>query len=271
VTKKELFAIARDLGIDLVGAAPIERFAGVRPQNHPSSIFPQARTVIALGREIPRGMFRGIEEGTLWTRASRQVTPILAYNLARHIEDDGFIAVPVSPIAEERWPDGVPVSEGKVAPNVSPSLEYAAVAAGLGEIGTCGLFLTPQFGPRQGLGMIITDMEVEPDALFAGTVCDRESCNKCVAACPLGAFGPAAETVVAGKTMRVASIDHRKCKLCPNGAFPDTSFAAAKPNRLSAACNRACITHLDQQGRLGKKYRNPFRKREPWALGAVDV
>jgi epoxyqueuosine reductase QueG len=46
--------------------------------------------------------------------------------------------------------------------------DFAAQAAGLGEIGRGKWLLTPEFGPRQMLTMILTDAELEPDAPFAG-------------------------------------------------------------------------------------------------------
>ncbi len=258
MTRAALEGFVHDLGLDLVGVAPIERFAGVAPERHPATIFPEAKTVVVIGLEIPRGTFRGIEEGTLWTRAPRQLPPKQTYQVARFLEQDGWEAVPVSPLAPERWPDGVPVAEGKVPPNVSPSLENAAVSAGLGEIGLCGVFLTPQFGPRQSLAMLITDAPLEPGPAHAGTICDGASCAACAAACPLGAID-----------VKTATVSRRACRLCPNGVFADETSKQAVPNFLTAACVRACIAHLEEAGKLTKRYNSPFRKRKPWAQGLV--
>ena len=41
-------------GLDLVGVANIERFAGAPPRMHPSSIMPSARSVIVVARRILR-------------------------------------------------------------------------------------------------------------------------------------------------------------------------------------------------------------------------
>jgi hypothetical protein len=48
----------------LIGFAGKERFEGVDPQHNPFSIFPEANTVIMLGKRICRGALRGVEEGT---------------------------------------------------------------------------------------------------------------------------------------------------------------------------------------------------------------
>jgi len=89
-------------GLDLVGVANIERFEGAPPRMHPSSLFPECRSVIITGRRIPRGVYRGIEEGTLWSnytfygynRLNSWFRPKGTYDTACFIEDHGWEAVP---------------------------------------------------------------------------------------------------------------------------------------------------------------------------------
>ncbi|MDW7656122.1 MAG: hypothetical protein SCM11_02985 [Bacillota bacterium] len=273
LSKKDLLVYAARSGIDAVAVAPADRFKDVEPQRNPLTIFPQAKSIIICAREIPRGSFRGTEEGTLWTRAGRLIEAHYVYQLARFLEDEGGVAVPSSPMAAERWPEGVVFRTGTIAPNVYPDLAYAVVACGLGEIGYCGLVLTPQFGTRQALGMIITDLEIETDPVFQGSVCERENCAECVAACPLGAIdaSQATEQTVCGVTFKVAAVNRQKCLYCPNGAFPDTSHSEAMPNRLTAACGRACLAHLDESGVLAHQYKTPFRRRQPWGIDIHDI
>jgi len=52
----------------------------------------------------------------------------------------------------------------------------------LGEFGWNNLFLSPEYGPRQRIGSIITDASLVPDPLYNGPpLCDR--CMECVKAC----------------------------------------------------------------------------------------
>jgi epoxyqueuosine reductase len=264
---------ARAQGADLIGIAPIERFEGVSPHMHPASILPEARAVIMLTREIPRGRFRGIEEGTTWWSVDDVLSPRISYDVCRFLEGERWEGVPIYPLALERWPEGVAVAPDRPAPNVTPSFHYAAVAAGLGEIGYCGAFLTPQFGHRQQLGMVITDAELSADPLFEGKVCEGLDCAACVRGCPLGAISAeeTEEVSIAGKTATVARINFTACKKCPNGAFPSRSEVSGEPNRLSAACMRACMVRLEEMGTLTKKYHQPFRRREPWTLDILEA
>jgi epoxyqueuosine reductase QueG len=269
MTRSELEKYAAKCGIDRIGIAPVNRFKELPPQFSPLSIFPEMRSVIVCVQEIPRGIFRGVEEGTLWQRAPRQISPHDMYEFARYLEDSGCLAVPCSPLAQERWPEGIKFRQGNVEPNVYPSLEYAAVAAGLGEIGYAGLFLTPQFGIRQSLGMLITDLDIAGDPLFDGTVCDR--CGECAASCPMGAALGETAVRILDRTFTCAAFNRNLCSLCPNGAFPDTTSDKAMPNRLTAACGRACLAHLDSGGKLEKKYKSPFRRRPAWGMTLEEL
>jgi epoxyqueuosine reductase len=293
----ELKQFCTSIGVALAGIAPMERFDGLPASEHPRGIFPEARSVIVIGQEIPRGHFRGVEEGMLWTQPNKRILSKYTYEVARFVEADGWEAVPVVPHSATRWPGGRPVAPGRPAPNVLPSLEFAAVAAGLGEIGFCRIFLTPQLGPRQSLGMLLTDAELEPDPVYGGALCGRRDCLECLAGCPLGAISAdRTESVeILGTRKDYAVINYAACRVCPNGAFPDKSFLAGTeenivaishnqprtkadagarggiPNRLAAACNRACIAHLEAAGLLTRRYNQPFRKRAPWKLGLYDT
>jgi len=55
---------AQDCGADLVGIGSMDRFEGAPKQMDPRYVFPEAQTVVGLAFRLPRGFFRGIEEGT---------------------------------------------------------------------------------------------------------------------------------------------------------------------------------------------------------------
>lgn len=270
---------AKRIGIDLIGFASRDRFDGVDAQHNPFSIFPEAKTVILLGKRICRGALRGVEEGTNFgdyalfgkNWLEDEFLSLACYDLVNAIEDEGYEACPIFPNPSELRPSGVSVAEGRPEPNVYPDFDYAAVACGLGEIGLNGLFLSPRFGSRQRFHMIITDAEIEPTPIFEGTVCDR--CGKCVTSCPLGAIDAEhTQTVeICGKKMEVATINYDVCRTCKNGACPNRFASYARPDRVAALCNRTCLCHLEENGLLGNKFENAFRQSDAWAIGGSNA
>ncbi len=187
-----------------------------------------------------------------------------------------------------------PVSPDKPAPDVYPHLRIAAFCAGLGEIGYSKMFLSPEFGPRQRLAFILTDAPLEPDPLFPeGGLCDR--CMACVKACTVGAI-PTHRTVkvtVAGRDLEWADIDMTRCStgFC-GGSSSHNPFAVTaedkeqfgqrvgiaqnhklKPMYMyaralegAAGCIRACMIHLEEQGKLRTTFTSRFRTAEPWRM-----
>lgn len=270
---------AKKIGIDMIGFANRERFDVVDAQHNPFSIFPEAKTVILLGKRICRGALRGVEEGTNFgdyalfgkNWLEDEFLSLACYDLVNAIEDEGYEACPIFPNPSELRPSGVSVAEGRPEPNVYPDFDYAAVACGLGEIGLNGLFLSPRFGSRQRFHMIITDAEIAPSPIFAGSVCDR--CGKCAESCPLGAIDTEnTQTIeICGKQMQVASINYDLCRTCKNGACANRFASYARPDRVAALCNRTCLCHLEENDLLDNKFENAFRHSDAWAIGGTNA
>lgn len=262
---------------DLVGIAPIERFEGIFANHHPCSIFPETQSVIVVGKRITRGTLRGVEEGTqmdiygqygLSWLADRMLA-ITTIALATWIEDHRWEAVPLQDLPPQAPPSGVPVAPHLPAPNVMVDAKDAAVRAGLGEIGYSGELLTPQFGPRQRLQMILTDAVMEPSPLCGTPVCT--GCKQCATTCPLDAIPMDSSSTIdiCGKSMPIADVNYETCRSCQNGARPNPNHPAGLPDRLGALCTRSCIQNLEQASRVANRFDTPFRKRAPWQKDGV--
>lgn len=270
---------ARRAGADLVGIAPIERFDGIAKSHHPSAIFPEARSVVVVGKRITRGCLRGVEEGTQFSLYStyamnwvpHRFLALTTVAVATFLEDSRWEAVPVPNLPREVPPMGVPVTPEAPAPNVMIDFADAAVRAGLGEIGYTGELMTPEFGHLQRIQMILTDAELEPDPICELEICDR--CGACVRACPLGAISEVggSEIEICGRRMKVADIDAEICSRCRNGAWPNPDHPSGPPDRLAAACMRACVSHMEERNCLTKRFRAPFRKRPAWNVAENGV
>lgn len=263
MTTPEFKEIARSMGVDLIGVAPVERFALFAPEASPLAIQPQTKSVIVLAFSIPRGALQGMEQGTAGYTLNMGIPGSVAlettYQLCRRLENEGWEATPLFQQAGDMRGQGLAVSPDKPEPNVIVEFDYAAHAAGLGEIGRGKFLLTPQFGPRQMLTIILTDAPFDADAPFAGSVCDK--CGACAAACPAGALdatrlhqAPLCAGEAGWYPLRIEN-----CRVCQTGISRLPYSTGSEPFRLGAACGRACVAHLEDSGRLTRRFALPFR------------
>lgn len=269
---------ALQVGADLVGIASIDRFKEVPPDKNPVSIFPECKSVIVIGRRVLRGTLRGVEEGTNFSSTyglfgyrwlEDNFISQTTYDLDIYIESAGWEAVPLFGYSQEGMPKGRKVSPDKPEPNVILDLDYAAQAAGLGEVGLGGFFLTPKYGHRQRFALILTDAELTPDPVFNGKICAE--CGACVSACPFGAIDPEnrIKVGVPGYEREVARVDYEVCRSCPNGAM-QAPGRGNRPDRLAAVCARTCMVRLEQAGKCSNEFENDFRKRKPWVVDSFQ-
>jgi len=322
ITSQEIKAAAKRLGADIVGIGSIDRWSTAPIQMDPKQIMPRAKSIIAMGFRVFRGSLRGIEEGTYFSNYSAMgyggitylYMPMTVINLSKMIEDAGYEAVPMGHQSDWRSIDNLgypyknhsrPVAPGKAAPDVMINLRIAAFLCGLGEIGYSKMLLTPEFGPRVRVGIIITDMELEPDPIMEpGTLCNR--CMACVRECPGGCI-PADRTIkttAGGYELEWADVDMEKCGSAFVGAeenaegetfdYYGDGQCTHKPSSISPfykkprnlyntgqavcgakGCTRACMVSLEARGVLKNKFENPFRTSKPWHVDwtqdAVEV
>ena len=316
LTAAEVKKKALALGADEVAIGNIARWAGAPIQQDPVQIMPEARSIIAMSFRVMRGSLRGIEEGTFFSNYSAMgyggitylYMPLVVINLAKFIEDDGYEAIPYGHQSDWRAIDQVgklrkdyarPVAPGRAAPDVAVHLRIAAYLAGLGEIGFSKMFLSPRFGPRCRVGIVITDLPLDADPIRPqGQICDR--CYECVKACPAGALKKTKTVKVnlAGHDLEWTDINCEACDMAFGGGKRTTDEApeseqfrpkwgkwsfrpgswspfAKKPRQLyntgqavcgARGCTRACMMHLEERGVIENKVHQPVRRRAPWKV-----
>ncbi|MFA6291927.1 MAG: hypothetical protein WC637_09115 [Victivallales bacterium] len=179
-----------NFGMDLVGFGPVSRWKNAPYLLSPQAILPEAKTVVVGaihitdtwaemgGEPEPQDRSAGgwMDQNSLMDRT--------AYRVVRLLNDHGQKAIGVvsSNIWRYRQYEGIP---SLFAPDLSHM--HAATAAGLAEIGWCGLAITPEFGSRCRFISIVTDAELVPTPMYDGPkLCDM--CGECIRHCPSAAM-----------------------------------------------------------------------------------
>ena len=230
-------------GADVVGIAPIERFAGFPADRDPLYVMPGSQVNDCDWASDYAWVLRGTEEGTFLSHfpamgegyLNMDIIPLTARQVSRTIEDEGYEAMPIGnscrwaatstkglTLAEKavwRANDSVPVRPGQPAPDVYIDTVLAAYLAGLGDIGYSGTLLNPVYGPRLRFGCVLTEMELTADPVMApGTLCNR--CMACVRECPGQAIS-ATKTIkmtLDGNEIECGERDEEACSLASVGA-----------------------------------------------------
>ena len=242
-------------GMDAVGIARADALDDERAGHRPEDLLPGARSVIVFLKRIPDGIFqaafRSGEDGnadarSIYAAFGRELTPnlnlfFMSFNLAQYIERS--FGVPAVPVPAGEMQNVTPVNTPLPAFVGAKHLAWvihparAAVAAGLGEIAWNNAFVTAQFGPRQGIGLVVTTMELDCDAPYAGPrLCNPDSCGVCARVCPTKAIpapGGAEERFeIAGKEYRTACINANACAVASMAFRREFSGKADVPDQI---------------------------------------
>ncbi len=286
--------VAIDSGAALVGFAPISRFDSAPPQFNPRTIYPNTKSVIAIALPQPRGALKAVEEGTYWQSyncdsywyLNEVEGPRILRQIIMFLEQHGYTSVPVhNPFFHNH---GQNLREDQpLGPDGIISLRVVGVACGLGELGHHKMLLTPEFGPRQRVFAVLSDVELEPTPLFKGKICDE--CMACVRECEGNAIGHDRDVkiTIEDQTYSHNSLDLKVCSMVHPGREPAYSpFWTGKEKEgelpsyhqqtlhrfrhlsicAGRGCIRSCLDHLEKTGRIKAKFKTPMIERERWKV-----
>ncbi len=100
LTSQMIKEAALAAGADICGIAPVSRLRGAPDEMNPKFLFPEAKSIIGFVFRIPRGVQRGIEEGTQFYQYPSMAyggineifAPAVLYQVGKLIEDEGYEA-----------------------------------------------------------------------------------------------------------------------------------------------------------------------------------
>ena len=167
-------------GGDLFGVASPDLLAAAPEGFRPGDILPGCRSVIVVGKRL--------SDATVETTPSRMFDTL--YFAVNSFIDQMILKITDTLMQEGYQAVGIgPHSLDAKQLRGDISQKHAAVAAGLGRFGLQSLVLTPDFGPRQRWGTVITDAPLKPGTPLAAELCNPGKCGRaCIASCPVKVF-----------------------------------------------------------------------------------
>ncbi len=179
-------------GVDMFGVAPMERFMDLPEKNRPSAFLPGTKSVIVLGSQLFEALAKKLSTQrkvgevsfrNLFDHHNAMVNQDVyqtSYRVARFLTNQGFTSLHL----------GQGLTDNR---DIKSAFRFknAAYQAGLGVPGKNGLLLTPAYGPRFKLGVVLTEAIVEPDEVMNRDLCG--DCDICIKVCPTGALAEPGE------------------------------------------------------------------------------
>ena len=206
--KTEIVDNLYNLGADMVGIASAKTWLqeGRVPKAYrPDSLWPQTRSVIAIGLQMPLPIVEttpSVQHTELY-RTCNQTLDNMAFFLTRWLNRRGYASTFFSR-------DGYASIEVLIEkPAAAFAHIFAAQYSGLGAVGINHTILTKQFGPRARFVSVFTEAELPPDSVLQKNLCIR--CGVCVECCPVGAFTITKEALSSKRDVVVADYDKRTC------------------------------------------------------------
>ena len=308
--KSEIIKLAKENAADIVGFASADAFDKndpifkIFPQT--KTVIGLGFRVL---RGIYRGTEEGTTYYQYTTMAvenmEETIMPMAQIKVANLIESKGFMALPQRRHQQIMQEDNSTnpevaydaVYRGRKAENQMNFID-TAVKCGLGEKGLSGALLTDDFGPMVRYCFVLTDAEIEADEPKEAHLCDK--CGKCIKACPGNAISEDGGVDPWQCAVYYNGANGTKNPFMPPEAFsdldnrieiiageakvtPDTAKAildriyfyppaqhAYQCSICGRACDTECYAHLEERGVLNRKFKRPFRTREPWKFSIED-
>jgi epoxyqueuosine reductase QueG len=242
--KEQIKVIAREHGAALVGIGSRERLKNSPPSADPDYLLPSTRSVVSFAVPTDRKAIRDFLSKKDWLphgadrKSQYRKLYIIANRVSDFLEDCGFEVLGVDPNGVFR-PEPKPTENGNrggfsAIPDFSH--RYAAVAAGLGQLGWSGNLITPQFGSAVILSSVLTSAELEEDLMLEENPCNQ--CKLCTTVCPVEMIGKkeTESVTVAGREYTIAKKRPNSCCMlgCAgyHGLSPNRQWSSWSPYRV---------------------------------------
>ncbi|WML32659.1 epoxyqueuosine reductase [Clostridium sp. OS1-26] len=169
-----------DLGADLCGIAPIERFKNAPDGFHPKDIFSECKSVVVFAKRAPSAsMLSG--NRVVYTHVTTSILKELdriCVNACCCLDklNVGAVMIPADNLYEY-WDNEKKQGKGIL------SLTHAGELAGIGVMGKNTLLVNKDLGNMMYLGALLIDKVVDYDPMITEKYC-YDKCKICIENCP---------------------------------------------------------------------------------------
>lgn len=181
--RRQLFEFAALSGVDSIGVASAPCYESRVPNlQKPSLTASGMKSLICFSKHMLTGSFAARDVAVQSTNSHYCMDHVdrLSLRIARWLEQRGFLGVPVPPEAADMTLQRSPAG--------TLDFKWVADACGVGTVGLELNLLTPEYGPRVYLGVVMTDAEIEPTPPLEKNLCPGMLCGRCAVICPTQAI-----------------------------------------------------------------------------------
>ncbi|TYB31133.1 MAG: epoxyqueuosine reductase [Candidatus Mcinerneyibacterium aminivorans] len=208
--------IVYELGADICGIAPVDRFENAPDGFHPADIYSDCKSVVVFAKKLPSGSLKA-SSCVPYTHVNNVLTrevDKLGIKISIKLEENNINAVSLpSDDPYEYWEP-----ENKYGRAIL-SMRHAAYLAGLGKMGKNTLLINDKYGNMIQIGAVLADIDLQGDDLADYTVCP-EGCSVCIDSCPVEALN--GRSVNQKKCRPLSNYETekgyilKKCNICRN-------------------------------------------------------
>lgn len=176
--------IILDMGIDLCGIAPSERFEKAPKGFRPNDIYKDCRSVVVFAKQLPKEplFLSNCIPYTYVNNILTQEIDRVGVEISLKLNRIGIKSVPIpSDDPYEYW------EPEKSYGRAILSMRHAGQLAGLGLLGKNTLLINEKFGNMIQIGALLIELELEGDPIAKYEVCS-ENCTLCIESCPVKAL-----------------------------------------------------------------------------------
>jgi len=207
-----------NMGADLCGIAPADRFSKAPKGFCPTDIYNECRSVVVYAKKLPREplFITNCIPYTYVNNLLTQEVDRLGLEISLQFEKIGIKAIPLpSDDPYEYWEPKRSYGRAIL------SMRHAGHLAGLGVIGKNTLLINDKFGNMIQIGAVLLNIALEGDPIANYEVCPPD-CNLCIESCP-------------SKALNGKSVNQQLCR-------PLSNFTTEKGYTLKKCniCRRIC-------------------------------